>query len=101
MANFLEFLKSGKTAKEFIDSAVLPQRVLPVERTEFSPEPYENEELASGGGTDAVLDAASADQLDESAGKKTEDADYGDEDAEFIAMLEAAEKEGFREDNQC
>jgi len=52
MATFLEFLRSGKSAKEFIDTAILPQHVRPVTRVPTSPEPYAEEEL--GGGTDDI-----------------------------------------------
>jgi len=117
MANFLEFLKSGKTAKEFIDSAILPQHALPVEHTGLSPEPYEDEELDAGGDTDAVIDTATdsfkenseaaafgmmrqeVSEITESLSKTN--GDYGDdEDPDFIAMLEAAEREGLNEEDE-
>jgi hypothetical protein len=108
MANFLEFLKSGKTAKEFIDTSILPQNVLPVEKTGTSPDPYENEELGfhnDGNDTDSVLDTA-VDQYEESSGDEkdrgnlafTENIEDDDDDAGFLARLEAAENEGFEEE---
>jgi hypothetical protein len=109
MANFVEFLKSGKSAREFIDTAILPQHVLPVERTEFSPEPYEDEELNAGEAaaesTDDVLDSA-PDNPPESPAEGDKAADLNGEagqeligsdeetDPAFIAALEAAERKG-------
>jgi hypothetical protein len=106
MARFVEFLKSGKSAKEFIDTAILPQNVLPVEQTEFSSGSYESEEEKTNTeSTDAVLDSAADNPPESPAGEdKSVDFDndtgqglieYGDEaDPAFIAALDAAEKAG-------
>jgi hypothetical protein len=77
MAHFVEFLKSGMSAKEFIDTAVLPQHVIPVKQTDFSPEPYEKEDKA------VDMEGETGQQLIE-----------GDDDADpnFLAALEAAEE---------
>jgi hypothetical protein len=93
MANFLEFLKSGKSAREFIDTAILPQHVLPVGQTVFSPEPYEPEEGETNTeATDAVLDAA-LDNPPEPPAEDDKTADMDDEvDPDFLAALEAAEE---------
>jgi hypothetical protein len=106
MARFVEFLKSGMDAKEFIDTAVLPQHVIPVERTGLSPKPYEpEEEGANTGVTDAVLDAAAGNPpeppaeedkaADMEGGTGQELIEGGDDiDPGFLAELEAAEREG-------
>jgi hypothetical protein len=107
MANFLEFLKSGKSAREFIDAAVLPQNVLPVTKTPTSPEPYQNEDLDNPESTDAVLnnienmppERPSSEGYD----KEGEDGqahplftehEEDEADPAFLAALDAAEKEG-------
>jgi hypothetical protein len=104
MAHFVEFLKSGMSAKEFIDAAVLPQHVIPVKQTDFSPEPYENEEESNIKATDVVLNAA-ADNPPESPAEEDKAVDIeggagqeliegGDDvDQNFLAALEAAEEE--------
>jgi hypothetical protein len=104
MAHFAEFLKSGMSAKEFIDAAVLPQHVIPVEKTDFSPEPYEKEEGESNvEATDAVLDAATGNppeppaeedkavDMEGEVGQELIEGD-GDIDPNFLAALEAAEE---------
>jgi len=53
MANFLEFLKSGKSAKEFIDDAVLPQHVKAVARVGPSPKSYNEEKVGEEITTDS------------------------------------------------
>jgi len=98
MASFLEFLNSGKTAKEFIDTSVLPQHVLPAQKTKTSPEPYENaavknEETDAGQiPADDILDEAVENMTDEDWKKFDEKYDEA-----FIAALEAAERDGFGE----
>jgi hypothetical protein len=111
MANFLEFLKSGKSAREFIDTAVLPQHVLPVEHTGLSPEPNEPEpEESSAGGMDTVLDSATEEYSPEPPGAEDRAADSDsvdgggkgletvesetEADSAFLSALEAAEREG-------
>ena len=99
MANFLEFLKSGKSAKEFIDTAVLPQHVKAVVRVGTSPEPYTEENPASG-----ISYEIPTIQPDDLSGVEPDDKAHdimdtsvlteSDEnpDDEFIRQLEAYEK---------
>ena len=96
MASFTEFLKSGKSAREFIDTAVLPDHARPVARTESSPEPYVDEEL--GGVTEIPTpqtdDLTGAD-ADDQAHDVTNQAileSEGDADADFMRKLEALER---------
>ena len=52
MASFIEFLKSGKSAREFIDDAILPQNVLSVARVGTSPKTFDDAEIDSASGSD-------------------------------------------------
>jgi len=88
MASFTEFLKSGKSAREFIDTAILPQHVLPVGQTEFTPAPYGDEELeANCNGADAVLNSAT-DSLPEAPSGDDKAVDMGEEGQEMIEGLD-------------
>jgi len=96
MANFIEFLKSGKSAREFIDTSVLPQHVLPVEKTETSPEPYENDAIKEED------ESPDNDPLDEAVENMTDkDWESLDEkyDASFLEALETAEQEGLDDED--
>jgi len=109
MANFLEFLKSGKTAEEFINTSVLPQHVLPVEKTDASPAPYkddddkEKKEEVKKEETEKKEENCSDDIFDEAVDRMTdEDWKNLDEkyDAAFMEALELAEEEGFDDSSE-
>ena len=114
MANFLEFLKSGKTAREFIDTSILPQHVLPVKSIVGSPDQYDPEhDTSNTEATDAVLDSAIDEHLPEPPSSEDRAVDFDDleiggndeylelkeddgdtADSDFLAALEAAEEDG-------
>ena len=97
MANFLEFLKSGKSAREFIDDAVLPQNVLSVTRAGTSPEAFGDAEIDNTSGSDVPapdtgdLDGADADDQAQDIYDDTLLESEDDPDDEFMRKLEALE----------
>jgi hypothetical protein len=104
MANFIEFLKSGKSAREFIDTAVLPQNVLSIEKMPLSPKPYQDEDLDINHSEDidTVIDNASVPDSDSDEEGIDLEGDTGqsmientDEESDpvFLAALEIVEKE--------
>jgi len=104
MANFLEFLKSGKSAREFIDDAILPSHVRPVTKVETSPAPYTADESDNSSGSDIPTpqpdDLTGADADDKAqdimdAPVLSESAEDENPDDEFMRQLEAFEKTTF------
>jgi len=101
MASFLEFLKSGKCAEDFINTAVLPQHVVAVSRVSTSPAPYRQDEKDKSGDTSDIPAVASEDltglaeddkEFDvEEQSVLTEAADETPDD-DFIRQLEALEQ---------
>jgi len=97
MANFLEFLKSGKTAREFIDDAILPQHVRAVVRVGTSPKSHTEEDLATSTESEiptpelddlSGVDDKAHDIMDTSVLSESEESP----DDDFLRQLEAFEK---------
>ena len=103
MANFIEFLKSGKSAKEFIDTAVLPENPLAVVRVRTSPEPYQDEEVVEENDSDIIPEPDSIEPSGVDAEDKAHDImddtvldddveDVEEPDDTFMRQLEALER---------